>query len=79
VKYSRSSPVRKLRGPSIARKQGYFTWDPVAQILRFDGSNDDDPRWRWDKNRHGYVPIDSVEEVFNRQLGFWQGVQGPVH
>lgn len=79
VRYSRSSQGRKHRGPWIPRTQGPFTWDPDAGLLRYDGSGDTDPRWKWDPQKQGYVPVDAEDEIFNRQLGFWVSDEGIVH
>lgn len=57
-----------------------FVWDAKLGALVYDGTDDPDPRWKWNQAKGGYEPSDDIPgEVFDRRIGQWIGAQGGPH
>lgn len=52
-----------------------YVWDPKDQVLRYDGTEDPDPDWKWNPEKNGYEPVDSMNKVWDRRFGGWVFVQ----
>jgi hypothetical protein len=55
----------------LVRSNSPFRWDPERQVLVYDGTDDPDPNWKWNADKGGYEPVDTVDRIFDRRIGAW--------